>query len=328
MKIFHSYYSLTAWQIPNITTVFIVTAPRPNFLHSPGISQIHFPAYSKTELLQILSLVDPRPQLPGGAKETKEVWNRFYSAVWDSLSKHFGRDVVSFRTLCLRLWPRFVAPVLDGSQSATPFSRLLVANRSLFQNDSVLVPNIVAGLSGKPTFGVVSTQSQANNQGVGTQLPYYSRLLLVAAYLASFNPPRTDQLFFMKSTAAKRRKKGGGTALTKGRPGVTKHRKISRKLLGPQAFVLERLLAIFQAIKEDADGRRKLGAGREVTAGAADIQMAIATLASLRLLVKVGAANAADTLDGGSRYKVAVGWEVVRTVARSVGVEAEDYLAE
>lgn len=309
--------------------MFIVTAPRPNILHSPGAPQIHFPAYSKNELLQILSSVEPQPELPGGAKETKDIWNRFCTAVWDSLSKHAGRDIVSFRSLCLRLWPKFVAPVLDGSLAATPFSRLFTANRSLFQNDSALVPSIVPGTSGKSMIAVNSTQAQTNGKypGIGTQLPYYSRLLLVAAYLASFNPPRTDQLFFMKSAAAKRRKKGGGTALTKGRPGVTKHRKISRKLLGPQAFILERMLAIFHAIKEDADGRGRLGTGR-VTSGAADIQMAIATLASLRLLVKVGAVNAADTLDGGSKYRVTIGWEVVRSIARSVGVEAEDYLAE
>jgi origin recognition complex subunit 5 len=312
-----------ALQIPNITTVFIVTAPRPNLLHYPGAPQIHFPAYTKDELLKILALTDPTPQLPGGGKETKDIWNRFGSAVWDSLSKHFGRDIISFRLLCLRLWPKFVAPVLDGSQTATPFSKLLVANRSLFQNDNVLVPSIISGKSAKS-----ASQTNSKQQGVGTQLPYYSRLLLVAAYLASFNPSRTDQLFFMKSAAAKRRKKGGGTALTKGRPGVTKHRKISRKLLGPQAFILERMLAIFHAIKEDADERERLGSGREVTAGSADLQMAIATLASLRLLVKVGAANAADTLDGGSKYRVAVGWEVVRTIARSVGLEVEEMLAE
>lgn len=88
------------------------------------------------------------------------------------------------------------------------------------------------------------------------------------------------------------------------------------------------MLAIFHAIKEDAEDRVRLGIGREVTAGAADIQMAIATLASLRLLVRIGAANAGDSLDGGSKYKVAVGWEVVRAIARSVGIEAEDYLAE
>lgn len=123
----------------------------------------------------------------------------------------------------------------------------------------------------------------------------------------------------MKAAASKRRKKGGGTA--KSRPGVSKNRKISRKLLGPQAFVLERMLAIFHAIKEDANGRQK----GNVT-GSADIQMAVATLASLRLLMKVG--NASDPLDGGVKYRVAIGWEVVRSVARSVGIEVEDYLAE
>jgi origin recognition complex subunit 5 len=88
------------------------------------------------------------------------------------------------------------------------------------------------------------------------------------------------------------------------------------------------MLAIFHAIKEDSDDRGRFGTGREVIAGTADVQMAIATLASLRLLVKIGATNVADTLDGGSKYRVAVGWEVVRSIARSVGVEAEDYLAE
>lgn len=129
----------------------------------------------------------------------------------------------------------------------------------------------------------------------------------------------------MKAAASKRRKKGGGTALTKGRPGVTKHRKIARKLLGPQAFVLERMLAIFHAIKEDADAR---GRGKARVEGAADVQMAVTTLASLRLLVRMGSANSVDVLDAGTKYRVAVGWEVVRGIARSVGVEAEDYLAE
>lgn len=128
----------------------------------------------------------------------------------------------------------------------------------------------------------------------------------------------------MKAAALKRRKKGGGTALTSRRPGVTKHRKISRKLLGPQAFVLERMLAIFHAIKGDANAK---GRGKGRVEGAADVQMAVATLISLRLLLRMGSVNS-DVLDGGVRYRVAVGWEVVRGVARSVGVEAEDYLAD
>lgn len=30
------------------------------------------------------------------------------------------------------------------------------------------------------------------------ELPYYSKFLLIAAYLASFNPARTDRRFFLK----------------------------------------------------------------------------------------------------------------------------------
>lgn len=30
------------------------------------------------------------------------------------------------------------------------------------------------------------------------ELPYYSKFLLIAAYLASFNPARTDKRFFVK----------------------------------------------------------------------------------------------------------------------------------
>lgn len=96
------------------------------------------------------------------------------------------------------------------------------------------------------------------------------------------------------------------------------------------------MLAIYHVLLEDADGRgRYLSTNgfvkrknKGLSAGEADIQMAIATLASLRLIAKMGSANADDTLDGGSRWRVAVGWEVVRGIARSVGVEAEDYLAE
>ncbi|KAH6717597.1 origin recognition complex subunit 5 C-terminus-domain-containing protein [Leptodontidium sp. MPI-SDFR-AT-0119] len=308
--------------IPNLTSIFIVTSPRPNFLHIPGVPHISFSAYTKPELLQILALTTPTPELP---KETKEVWSRYCSAVWDSLSKHSGRDILSFRSVCLRLWPRFIKPILDGSLNPSPFSRLLLANRSLFQTDSALVHNIVSDTSTPTAIPTQSSSNTAKYTGIGAQLPYFSRLLLVAAYLASFNPPKTDVTLFMKAAASKRRKKGGGTALTKGRPGVTKHRKIARKLLGPQAFVLERMLAIFHAIKEDADAR---GRGKNRVEGAADVQMAVATLASLRLLVRMGSVNSMDVLDAGTKYRVAVGWEVVRGIARSVGVEAEDYLAD
>ncbi|PQE24791.1 hypothetical protein CJF31_00008032 [Rutstroemia sp. NJR-2017a BVV2] len=317
--------------ISNLTTIFITTIPRPSSFHLPGIPHINFPTYNKTELVKILSRTcKPHPRLLEGPEETAAIWQRFLPTVYDSLSKHSGRDLLSFRTVCLQIWPTFIQPLLNGTYTSHQFSRLLIANRTLLQNDTPLTPSILSPTTTNPT----STPNAPNK--LTTHLPYHTRLLLLACYLASHNPPRTDQHHFLRHTTAKRKKRGGGTALTatSSRPGVSKSRKISRKLLGPQAFQLERMLAIYHVVLEDADGRgsysksvwnkKKKGYG----GGEADIQMAIATLASLRLVVKMGSANAGDALEGASKWRVAVGWEVVRGIARSVGVEAEDYLAE
>ncbi|PQE03165.1 hypothetical protein CJF30_00005648 [Rutstroemia sp. NJR-2017a BBW] len=312
--------------IPNLTTIFITTIPRPSSFHLPGMPHINFPAYNKTELVKILSRTcKPHPRLPEGPEETAAIWQRFLPTVYDSLSKHSGRDLLSFRTVCLQIWPTFIQPLLNGTYTSHQFSRLLIANRTLLQNDTPLTPSILSPTTTNPT----PTPAAPNK--ITTHLPYHTRLLLLACYLASHNPPRTDQHHFLRHTTSKRKKRGGGTALTatSSRPGVSKSRKISRKLLGPQAFQLERMLAIYHVVLEDADGRgawnkKKKGYG----GGEADIQMAIATLASLRLVVKMGSANAGDVLEGASKWRVAVGWEVVRGIARSVGVEAEDYLAE
>ena len=56
-----------------------------------------------------------------------------------------------------------------------------------------------------------------------------------------------------------------------------------------------------------------------------DIQAQIATLTSLRLLVK---ATALDPLDGSAKWKVNVGWEYIRGIARSIKFDIEDYMLE
>ena len=101
----------------------------------------------------------------------------------------------------------------------------------------------------------------------------------------------------------------------------SKHRKIARKLLGAHAFVMERMLAIFVAVRNE--WAPHLGAN--ILDG--DVGMALSTLASLRLLLKVGAAGG-DPLDRGGKWRVNVGWEVIRGVGRSIGVEVEDWLID
>lgn len=90
-------------------------------------------------------------------------------------------------------------------------------------------------------------------------------------------------------------------------------------------------MAVFWTVLEDSNIWRRGGglSGMGRLKGSADVQMAVATLASLRLLVRIGGgAGGGDGLEAGGKWKVNVGWEVVRGVARSVGVEVEDYLVD
>ncbi|KAI9823338.1 MAG: hypothetical protein M1832_002562 [Thelocarpon impressellum] len=303
--------------IPRLATVFIVTSPRPRFLHVTGAPHVTFPAYDKVQCVAIVCARRPPPRIfeppqppsspvsnsppspveeSDDAEESLWVYSRFASVVYDTLARGAARDLGGFRAACDALWRPFVAPIADGSYGTRDFSKLLVAQRALFQDESVLVGGIVRER------GSAGTKNEHD-------LPYYSKFLLCAAYLASYNPARQDALWFMKAAAErKRRRKQSGA----GRGG--KHRKIQRRLLGPQAFPLERLLAIFHAI---------LPVPAPTTA---DIPTQIATLCSLRLLTR--SSTTADVLEGLTKWRVNVGWEYIRSLARGVGFEIESQLAE
>ena len=201
-----------------------------------------------------------------------------------------------------------MAPILAGDYGTHDFSKLLVAQRHLLRGEASLISSIVPS---SPSQTLPSSHDRH-------ELPYYSKLLVIAAYLASYNPSRQDAVFFMKS-AAERKKKRQARRNTTTKTGEAKNRKISRRLLGPGTFPLERLLAIFYAISpEDAAGLR---------GGMVDVQTQISTLASLRLLTKTSAA--ADVLEGhATKWRVNVGWEFVRRLGRGVGVEVEAWVAE
>lgn len=66
--------------------------------------------------------------------------------------------------------------------------------------------------------------------------------------------------------------------------------------------------------------------------GRADTMCQVATLVGLRLLVKAGgAAGGGDMLEGGGgggKWRVNVGREFIRGVARGVGFDVESYIVE
>ncbi|KAG6030077.1 hypothetical protein E4U41_000211, partial [Claviceps citrina] len=118
---------------------------------------------------------------------------------------------------------------------------------------------------------------------------------------------------------------GCGTTTSSSSNPRGKHRKIARKLLGAHAFVLERMMAIFEAVRSEWAPPPDRGGGVCGSGLDGDVGMAIATLASLRLLVRVGAG---DLMDRAGKWRINVGWEAIRGMGRSIGVEVEDWLIE
>ncbi|KAK4144081.1 origin recognition complex subunit 5 C-terminus-domain-containing protein [Dichotomopilus funicola] len=372
--------------IPCLTTVFIVTSPPPNFLLSSFTPHLHFPTYTKPDFIAILSTTPPRALPNTTDQETIDLWARFTAAVHDALARAASRTLPSFRHACAALWPRFTAPIHAGTHSAREFSKLLVAARVHFQDERLLDPGVLALPSTTnqkpspplstappqstttsttttnhplpvPTRSITATTTSTSNTTPSANagadlahlLPTIARLLLLASYLASHNPTRHDLTLFSTHYHGRRKRRGGaGTGgAGRGRP-RSKHRKIARKLLGAHAFVLERMLAIFEAVKgewgyfppEESDRGNNHGGGGGGDVDA-DIAMAVATLASLRLLVKVGGGGGgssagggggfggvADVMDRGGKWRVNVGWEVIKALGRGVGVEVEEWLME
>jgi origin recognition complex subunit 5 len=95
------------------------------------------------------------------------------------------------------------------------------------------------------------TSGVVNEEGVITplELPTVTKFLLIASYLASYNPTTLDRQFFAKgkdpSVRSKRRKVHGATK------GKEKSSSFRQQLLGPKTFPMERMLAIFHAIAEN-----------------------------------------------------------------------------
>ncbi|KHN97816.1 origin recognition complex subunit Orc5 [Metarhizium album ARSEF 1941] len=319
--------------IPSLTTVFIVTAPPAGFLRTPASAILHFPPYTKSEFVRILSL-SPPPAISGATQlETTDLWTRFCAAVHDAFVRSASRTLPSFRHSCRALWPRFTAPVTAGTYSPREFSKLLVAARVHFQDESLLDPGILsarpelppaaATVTTRPT--VVPSRPHANATTSASDLtallPIAARLILLAAYLASHNATRHDLTLFSTHHHSRKRRRGGGLAASRGTP-RSKHRRIARKLLGAHAFVLERMMAIFEVVRSEwsPDGTCAGNPGLD-----GDIGMALATLASLRLLVKVGAG---DMMDRSGKWRINISWESIRGIGRSVGVEVEEWLIE
>lgn len=220
----------------------------------PGIPNVHFPLYGRSEAISILSSgFSPSHSWKPVTEDTRnsekckvqdktglhQLYTQFLKAIYDSLAKYGARDLPVLKDVSSRLWPEFVKPVQDGLLKAKDISRLMIANRTLFQSEHGLlgsfdVGNLVVQEAAddaddeRGSDGIDEEMHEGHKDldnlrtvALGLDIPYYSKFTLCAAYLASHNPPRTDHVFFAEWTEKKKRRRNTGRA---GR--ISKNRKV------------------------------------------------------------------------------------------------------
>lgn len=89
---------------------------------------------------------------------------------------------------------------------------------------------------------------QPANVTTTAHLPRFAKYLVIAAFLASYNPQKYDRRLFLKNDASVARKKGGGR---KGGHIKETFGKERQQLLGPKVFPVERMVAIFHSILDE-----------------------------------------------------------------------------
>ncbi|KAI9311121.1 origin recognition complex subunit 5 C-terminus-domain-containing protein [Dichotomocladium elegans] len=309
----------------NICVILISTIVFDKFRIKGGAYEplvMRFSEYTKQDTIQILRLqfTNRIVQTPDGDIELDDDFIDSFSDLIYSIFNHNCKDLNELRYLAALLFPLYIKPLREGDTQVHEKARLYKLAAPFFAQatDKLYLREISSAEWTKETKRIEAIEDddeaeatflkQTGSRDKGYfALPYYTKFLLLASFLASYNPPRYDVRYFAKTAEARRKKKGGGTR--KGKADNTGG-KMRTQLLGPKAFPVERMLAIFYSIIDDT------------LEDSIDIQMQITSLTTLRLLVR---ANNLDRLDG-ARFKCNVSFEFIRAVAHSVRFEIDKYL--
>ncbi|XP_033845426.1 origin recognition complex subunit 5 [Periophthalmus magnuspinnatus] len=282
----------------NVTVILLSEIVWDKFRPNTGCFEpllLHFPDYSKGELQQILSK-DKHPLYSA----------EFYSSYINILLGVFYsvcRDLRELRHLAALNFSKFCEPLEEGKVKESD-------THKLWRN---IEPHLKKAMQTVYLREVSSLQweqmQELEEREVGAvrglsahthvELPYYSKFLLIAAYLASYNPARTDKRFFLKHHGKIRKANF-----------LKKNEKTSNHLLGPKPFPLDRMLAIFYSV---VDSR---------VAPTASIFSQISSLVTLQLLNQV---SHDDQLDA-PKYKCAVSMDFICAIARTVNFDIVKYL--
>ncbi|KAI4888822.1 hypothetical protein NFI96_023931 [Prochilodus magdalenae] len=308
----------------NVTVIMLSEIVWDKFRPNTGCFEpllLHFPDYSKAELLQILSL-DSNPSY------TPELYSSYINILL-GVFYSVCRDLRELRHLAALNFSKFCEPLEKGEAKEGDTHKLWrniephlkKAMQTVYLREVSSVQWEQQQMDEKEATALRGLSAHAH-----VELPYYSKFLLIAAYLASYNPARTDRRFFLKhhgkmkkTNFLKKHEKSFSLLLfyffspcPSFPPSLSSPIPLqtSNHLLGPKPFPLDRLLAIFYSV---VDSR---------VAPTASVFSQISSLVTLQLLTQIGHDDQLDS----PKYKCAVSLDFILAISRTVSFDIVRYL--
>lgn len=255
--------------------------------------KIHFSQYTKDEMAEILF-----------SFKSNSYSDSFYSNyinLFLSVFFRFCRDINELRYMADIHFKKYIEPIENGSCGEENVSKL-------WHNISGVLKTNLECIYLRVSSDDFNERSQLSKEIESTmklalsfELPWYAKFLLIAGYLASYNPVKEDKRLFMKSSSKTKKTRRINNQ-------NSKVIKINIQT-GPKNFPIDRMLAIFCAIVDD-----KVDVN-------ANLLAQIPTMCELGLLSLVGD----NTLDE-PKFKCCINFDFVTVIAKTVGFNIKSYL--
>ncbi|KAJ3248937.1 Origin recognition complex subunit 5 [Chytriomyces hyalinus] len=282
---------------------------------------LYFPAYTRAETKAILAL--DAPTIPTriesnddeelSPEEEQALYLQFVDLAIQVLHQPC-RDLNELRHLVALLFSKYKEPIMRGKYEKKDTGKLYAHIQFYFKEviDKLYIRKISSSewsqtnVSVRTSFANGPTVSQPDATDV--DLPHNTAYLLLASFIASYNPKGLDVRFFARASEKRTRK-------TASKLKKTSSTKLRQQLVGPKTFPIERMLAIFYRIKEDTQVDEEMES-------LVDIQMQIKSLISKGLLLRMSQVSRLEEV----KCKVNIGLETAYALAGRMRFDLSKYL--
>jgi len=214
-----------------ICVIFVSHIPWSHFNSNEFVTQpitITLPQYDQKQLHNILEKTKP-------SQVSQQFYNNFVS-LFLSIFYSATHDVRELDYQIKKSFEYYYKPVLNGELREEDSSQLWKRSNAHFKK---ALRSLYLKVDCNMEQSEIESLTSVSTQALIMELPFYSKYILIAAYIASYNAASHDKRLFEKMSTKQKKS------------GRTKAETAKQHLLGPKPFGLQRLFAITSSILDD-----------------------------------------------------------------------------